>query len=338
MTRKQFTSKVRFFADSDQTTTIEWVFVPTDRATNPRPSFVGVPDWENEAGPRSGLLMGRTPQEQGVQLGPETFAKLAIGYPWEAHHGHVCGTADQWAGALLLSRGGDVGRLGCCGVPPLIPVLEGGLALDGTVHTNRHILIDGGVDAGGIVSPFYLMSTGGGVAVGGIGTAAGLGGLAAGGDTLPYKARPGGGPFGVYLDGITGGHNYRRTVNPGAIRTGGTGSLQHFSRAIPVGGASCDGAVRVRKSTMSMSGGGSLDGGASAVRTTLIPPSTGGCSGDGLVGPSYGTGKAGVSLDGAAGSFSYTTVSGGAALDGTTVKVSHASTGGGLSLDGSSGI
>lgn len=108
-----YITKARFFADSDQLTTIHWYQVPKDRPCLPVASFLSDSDWSNDNGPRATIFKGVSPSLQGEQWVDRPAVRLAP-LPGEAFSGHYCGTPEQWAGGLKLARPADVGQYGCC--------------------------------------------------------------------------------------------------------------------------------------------------------------------------------------------------------------------------------
>lgn len=117
--RVGYTTRVRFFADSDQTTLVHWYLVPKDRPCLPVASFVQDADWANDNGFRPIILKGEPPFTQGEQWADRPYtAKPAR--PFEKYTGHYCGTGEQWAGKLSIDNPADLGSYGCCIVGQLV--------------------------------------------------------------------------------------------------------------------------------------------------------------------------------------------------------------------------
>lgn len=121
--RSAYTTRVRFYADTDADTEVTWYRVPDGTPCLPLATLFGSANWEQPNGPRSGMAFGYV--GQGEQLSADRpwrngSAPFGPGTP----PGHFCGTPEQWLGDLVLSRDGTApvdgaGRPLCCGfVPP----------------------------------------------------------------------------------------------------------------------------------------------------------------------------------------------------------------------------
>lgn len=120
-------TRVQFFEDSHDLTTIRWYGVPETRPVVPYPSFVANEAWYNINGPRSGMLYGQF-QNQGVQADPPPRYVVQDTTPG-FNPVHICGNAAQWSGDLSIDRPADLGSADCCKVG--VYLASGGLSVGG---------------------------------------------------------------------------------------------------------------------------------------------------------------------------------------------------------------